>query len=87
MILPDQYYRPMVHGPRPLFKGYPLRHPRLPLRNTTVTPTAIGPMLMVYYHRFKAPNLCASSCPNVRGPRTRSRVPTALHAFRAPAPL
>ena len=25
MILPDQYYRPMVQGPRPLFKGYPCK--------------------------------------------------------------
>ena len=39
MNIPDQYYRPMVHGPRPFVKGYPFKVSLLdhPLK-ATVTP-------------------------------------------------
>ena len=55
MNLWHQYYRPMVPWPRPMLTGYPKLHPHLPPRKATVTPTAIGPMPMVYYHRLKLP--------------------------------
>ena len=54
MNLRHQYYRPMVQRPRPMLSGYPLRHPCLPPRKAAVTPKAIGPMPMVYYHRSQS---------------------------------
>ena len=39
---------------------------------------------MVYYHRLRAPNLCANSCPDARGPRTTPPAPSILRASAAP---